>query len=180
MRGKIVQGAQVGCGAFARGQDLVNMRKNPKVECKWCCDISAARAEEAARDFGVPRHTSNLDDILGDPEVDFVKIATTHDTHLEIVERAARAGKHIFCEKPLAMDEAEAYKIIRAARRGGIKLCVNLNRRMSPALNSLRGRWSTHKSNPVTQPWRYVEASRAPIPGRACQPSVHPHPGRHR
>ncbi|MHB9026810.1 MAG: Gfo/Idh/MocA family protein [Armatimonadota bacterium] len=156
--------AQIGCGSFAAGQDLPNFRDNPRVTCTWCCDVSEAAARTLAAEYGVPNVTTDFLNIMRDPEVDFIKIATSHEVHLPIIEAAARAGKHVFCEKPLAMEEREALLIIRAVRQSGIKLCVDLNRRMSPALNVLKTRWQAHRARPASQPWRYIETDRAPYP----------------
>ena len=119
---KKIVAAQIGCGKFAWAQDLPNLSKHPDVFFKWCCDVNPAQAERAAREFGVPCHTTDFMDIIRDPEVNMIKVATSHEAHLPIIEAAAAAGKHIFCEKPMAMDDVEAYKIIRAVRRGIIKI----------------------------------------------------------
>jgi predicted dehydrogenase len=156
--------AQIGCGAFAAEQDLPNFQANPRVECTWCCDVNEENARNRARQFGVPKVTTDIMEVMADDEVDFVKVATSHEAHLPIIEAAARTGKHVFCEKPMAMDLREALEIIGIVRRSGIKLCVDLNRRMAPSLHALRARWQAHRANPVTHPWRYVEAIRDPLP----------------
>ncbi|MHB9133369.1 MAG: Gfo/Idh/MocA family protein [Armatimonadota bacterium] len=156
--------AQIGCGAFAAGQDMPNFKAHPQVTCKWCCDVSEATARQLAEEYDIPQVTTDFMDIMNDPQVDFIKIATSHEVHLPIIEAAAAAGKHVFCEKPMAMEDREALQIIRAVRRGGIKLCVDLNRRMSPALNTLKQRWQAQRAQPQSQPWRYIEAERAPYP----------------
>jgi len=156
--------AQIGCGAYAAGMDMPNYQRNDKVVCKWCCDIVEDNARKLAERFGVPNVTANPEDVFGDPEVDMVKIATSHEVHLPLIEMAARAGKHVFCEKPMALQEREALEIIRAVRRSGIKLCVNLNRRMSPALHALRRRWQDHRDHPRHQPWRFSEMERESWP----------------
>lgn len=160
MNSGILKVAQIGCGAFAASQDLPNYDRNPHVSCKWCCDVSLENASALAMRFGVPRVTTDAEDIFADPEVDFIKIATSHEAHLPLIERAAATGKHVFCEKPLAMNAAESLHIMRAVKRGGIKLCVNLNRRTSPALNALRARWQDHVAAPRHNPWRYIETER--------------------
>ena len=163
-KSNILTAAQIGCGKFAWNQDLVNLTAHPDVNLKWVCDVNSDNARRAAEHFAVPRCTSDLQEVLDDPEVDFIKIATTHEVHLPIIEAAAKAGKHIFCEKPMAMVNEEAYRIIRAVRRAGVKLCVDLNRRMSPAMQSLRRKWLDHAANPQHNPWRYVETVREPLP----------------
>jgi predicted dehydrogenase len=156
--------AQVGCGAFAADQDMRNFRENERVQCLWCCDLDGDRAKALAGTFGVPRVTTDFMDCINDPAVDVLKIATSHEAHLPIIEAAAKAGKHVFCEKPMALALDDCLKIIRAVHRSGIKLCVDLNRRMSPALQALRKRWLEHWRSPTHQPWRYVEAQRALYP----------------
>ncbi|MBT4498808.1 MAG: Gfo/Idh/MocA family oxidoreductase [Gemmatimonadetes bacterium] len=156
--------AQVGCGAFAAGQDLPNFQKHPHTRVKWCCDTDEQQARSLAKAFDIPCVTADLNDVVSDPEVDLIKIATSHEAHLPIVEAAAANGKHIFCEKPMALEEKEAFAIISAVRRGGVKLCVDLNRRMAPSLHALRQNWQQHLVAPRHQPWRYVEIERELFP----------------
>ena len=161
---KILCAAQIGCGKFAASQDLPNLANHPKVKLKYACDVNLAQAKAAAEKHNIPCFTDNFMDIINDPEVDFIKIATSHEAHLPIIEAAAKAGKHIFCEKPMAMYDEEAYKIIRAVRRGNVKLCVDLNRRMSPAMHALKKKYLEHAANPQHNPWQYVETVREPLP----------------
>ncbi|OGV56033.1 MAG: hypothetical protein A2017_13650 [Lentisphaerae bacterium GWF2_44_16] len=156
--------AQIGCGAFAEAQDFPNLTKNPKISLKWCCDISKDRAKEMAKKFNVPEVTTDFNAPINDPEVDMIKISTSHEVHLPIIEAAARNGKHIFCEKPMALEEDEAFKIISAVRKGKVKLCVDLNRRMAPSMHSLKANWLKHRANPRHQSWRYVEVERELFP----------------
>lgn len=161
--GKLIVG-QIGCGAFAKSQDFPNFKRNEKTEMKWCCDISAEGAREAADMFGIPEVTTDFNEVINDPEVDLIKIATSHEVHLPIIEAAAARGVHVFCEKPMAMEREEALKIIAAVRRGGIKLCVDLNRRMAPSMHALKAAWQAHRANPKHQPWRFVETDRELLP----------------
>ena len=161
--GKLVS-AQIGCGKFAHSQDLPNMAAHGAVVLKWTCDVNRSVADSAKEEFGAESGTDDFMEIVRDPEVDFVKVATSHEAHLPIIEAAAAAGKHIFCEKPMAMAEQEAYAIMRAVRKGGVKLCVDLNRRMSPALQALRRRFEEQRRAPRHQPWQYVETVREPLP----------------
>ena len=160
----ILTAAQIGCGKFAHSQDLPNLANHKQINFKWVCDINLAAAQDAAREFNVPNATNNFMDIINDPEVDMIKIATSHEVHLPIIEAAAAAGKHIFCEKPMAMHNEEAFKIIRAVRKGGVKLCVDLNRRMSPAMQALKKKYLEHIANPKHNPWQYIETVREPLP----------------
>jgi len=154
----------IGCGAFADAQDMPNFKRNQQVDVKWCCDVSPDRARNLADKFGIKKITSDFMEIINDPEVDLIKISTSHEVHLPIIEAAAAKGKHIFCEKPLAMNEEDALKIIGAVRRNKVKLCVDLNRRMSPSMFRLKQRWLDHCRTPRHQAWRYVETEREPFP----------------
>jgi predicted dehydrogenase len=156
--------AQIGCGAFAEGQDFPNFTRHPNTSLKWCCDLNLDRAQEMAAKFNVPNATDDFMDIVNDPEVDMIKIATTHEAHLPIIQAAAAKGKHIFCEKPMALEEEEAYKIISAVRKGGVKLCVDLNRRMAPSMHALKAKWLEQREDPKHQPWRYIESNREKLP----------------
>ena len=156
--------AQIGCGKFAWHQDLKNLSTRSDVMLKWVCDVDPDAARRAAEHFKAPCQTTDFMEIMKDPEVDFIKIATSHEVHLPIIEAAARAGKHIFCEKPMAMTNEEGWKIISAVRRGGVKICVDLNRRMSPAIQALRRQWLAQAADPKHQAWRYIEKQREPLP----------------
>ena len=149
--------AQIGCGSFATNQHGPNQVHNPHVgRIKWALDTNDENARQFAEKFGVEKIAESLEQITTDPEVDYISIATSHEAHVPIIESAAANGKHVFCEKPMAMNEAQSYKIIRAVRRGGIKLCVDYMRRQAPAMQALKREWLNHKNNPKRQPWRFV------------------------
>ena len=164
MNSKTLRVAQIGCGAFAAMQDLPNFQQHPQVECVWCCDVDESNARRLAQQFGVPRVTTDFRDVMNDPAVDFVKISTSHEVHLPLIQAAAQVGKHVFCEKPLALDTTEALQILRIVRESGIKLCVDFNRRMAPALQALKARWQQQKRDPQHQSWRYIETERPLFP----------------
>jgi len=156
--------AQIGCGHFAVAQDMPNFRDNPDIECTWCCDMDIDYARHVATQFGIANATNDLRVVLADPDVDLVKIATSNEVHLSIIEQASAAGKHIFCEKPLAMERIDGLKILRAVRRSGVKLCIDYNRTCSPALRELRTVWQEQVATPRHHPWRYVESARPLYP----------------
>lgn len=156
--------AQIGCGAFANEQHLPNLAERGDVELRYCCDANIDAARAAAEKYGASRVLGGCIEALDDPELDFVMIATPHDMHLPIIMEASKRGKHIFCEKPMAMKMEECWEIIREVRRAGVKFCVDLNRRMSPAMQALRRSVRAHQKNERHNPWRYVETDRAPFP----------------
>ena len=79
-------------------------------------------ADRFAREFGLARAHGSYDALLGDPEVSAVYIATPHPLHLEWTVRAARAGKHVLCEKPIALNRSGAATMIEMARACGVLL----------------------------------------------------------
>jgi predicted dehydrogenase len=86
-----------------------------------------------AREHGLILRNS-IDDVLGDPDVDAVLIVTPHSTHEALVIAAARAGKQVFCEKPLTLTTASAERMLAACDRAGIVLGIGHERRFEPAM----------------------------------------------
>lgn len=160
MTGRLVA-AQIGCGFFAEDQHGPNLVRNENVNrIKWACDVSDDNAAHFAERFGAEKTTRDFREAVADPEVDIILIATSHEIHLPIIELAAESGKHIFCEKPMAVDEEEARKIIRVVRKGKVKLCVDYMRRMAPAMIALKREWLAHRAAPAHHPWRPMVARR--------------------
>lgn len=95
-------------------------------------------AEGAAREIGCERWTDNYVELIEDPDVDLVTVATPNDSHEEIVVAAADAGKHIFCEKPVARKVIEAKRMRDAVERAGVKAQLNFNFRYYPAVQHAR------------------------------------------
>ena len=77
--------------------------------------------------------------ILNDPSIQAVVITTPNDTHAQLVREAAEAGKHIFCEKPLALDMAGADSALEAVASNSVKLQIGFQRRFDPAYREARG-----------------------------------------
>jgi myo-inositol 2-dehydrogenase/D-chiro-inositol 1-dehydrogenase len=94
-------------------------------------NLDAARAVGQA--CNVPRSVSDWYDVVTDPEVEAVVICSPTDTHAPILEAAAAAGKHVFCEKPIDLDLQRATAAVAAASRAGIRLQVGFNRRFDPS-----------------------------------------------
>jgi predicted dehydrogenase len=93
---------------------------------------------ESARRFGAVRGHAEWKDLVRDPEVDAVYVATPVHLHAEMAVAAADAGKHVLCEKPMALDVRECDRMIRAAGRNGVKLGVAYYRRFYPTLRRTR------------------------------------------
>jgi predicted dehydrogenase len=93
-------------------------------------------ATEFAAEMKLPLGTS-YEEVLADPHVDAVVLATPHSRHRPQVEAAAAAGKHVFCEKPFALTRADAEAALTACRRAGVALGVGHNRRLWPSIKEL-------------------------------------------
>jgi len=101
-----------------------NFAALPGCELTWCCDADEAARERVGAGFPGARLTGELDDLLGDPQLDAVVLATPVPTHGPLAERALRAGKHCFVEKPLAQSVADAERAVAAAKETGRVLMV--------------------------------------------------------
>ncbi|MFV0384528.1 Gfo/Idh/MocA family protein [Paracoccus sp. (in: a-proteobacteria)] len=99
---------------------------------------SAARAAEFAAGHGIPGATANLAEALADPEVTAVYISSTNEKHAAQALAAIAAGKHVLCEKPLAMSLDEAAGMVRAARDAGVVLATNHHLRCSASHRAIR------------------------------------------
>jgi predicted dehydrogenase/threonine dehydrogenase-like Zn-dependent dehydrogenase len=94
-------------------------------------------AATAARTFTIARVTSTVDEILADPGIGVVFIVTRHDSHPDLAVRALERGKHVFVEKPLALDLPSLDRVAEAARSAGTLLTVGFNRRFAPLTRAL-------------------------------------------
>jgi predicted dehydrogenase len=101
-------------------------------------ETNAAKAEAAAREIGCGVWTDDYRALLARDDIDVVTVAVPNNVHEAIVIAAAEAGKHIFCEKPLAMTVAEGRRILAAVEKAGVKAQVNFNFRFYPAIQHAR------------------------------------------
>ncbi len=98
------------------------------------------RAREFAERHGVPRALTSYEELLADPDVDIVYIATPNALHADPTVTAAKAGKHILCDKPLATSVADARRAAEAAEAAGVKLGVNFQTRHHEVMPEIRNR----------------------------------------
>jgi predicted dehydrogenase len=108
-------------------------------EITWLCDVDHGRLSRLANRYPGARTTNDLSEILVDPEVDAVMIATPVFTHFELATRCLEAGKHTFVEKPLAPSGAEADELIRLARERDRVLMCGHTFIYSPAVRYVKG-----------------------------------------
>ncbi len=89
---------------------------------------------QAAEDFGWEEHSTDWREVVHRPDIDVVDIATPPNTHAEIAIEAAKAGKHIFCEKPFTVTVEEAERVLKAVNLAGVKHMLGFNYRRVPAI----------------------------------------------
>lgn len=98
----------------------------------------AASAQKAAQEIGCEFWTADYRELLARGDIDVVDVTTPNHVHAEIVIAAAQAGKHIYCEKPLAMTVAEGQRMVAAAAQAGVKTQMTFNLRFFPAVARAR------------------------------------------
>lgn len=106
----------------------------PSVRLELLCDVPASRAETMADQFGFARATEDWAALVRDPEVDIVCVTTPNRLHHAMAMAAISAGKHVHCEKPLALTLAEAEEMADAAARSGVRTMVGYNYVHNPAV----------------------------------------------
>ncbi len=107
-------------------------------ELTWCCDGQPAIRERLAPLFPRARFTGELEDLLGDPSLDAVAVATPVPSHAELAVRVLEASKHCFVEKPLALTAAEAERVLEAQRSSGRVLMVGHLLEYHPGVRQLK------------------------------------------
>lgn len=129
--------AVIGAGNFAKATMLPILSK-AGARIKYVCSKGGASAQLLARKFGAQTATTDVEVVLEDPEVVSVFIATRHDLHQPIAVKALQHGKHVFVEKPLALDREQLSAVARAAGQApGATLTVGFNRRFSPLVRRM-------------------------------------------
>jgi len=125
----------VGAGNFASSV-LIPAFREAGARLVAIASEKGVTAAHAARKFGFESATADFDAVVSDPKINTVVIATRHDAHAGMAAAALRAGKHVFVEKPLALNEAQLEEVIRAYEEASSKepihLMVGFNRRFSP------------------------------------------------
>ena len=127
----------IGCGGIANGKHMPALSNLPNVEMVAFCDIIVEKAEKAKAEYGTPDAAVYEDykKLLEDKTIDVVHVCTPNRAHSFITVDALEAGKHVMCEKPMAINSAEALKMLEAARRTGKMLTIGYqNRQRSDAL----------------------------------------------
>ena len=128
------QVAFIGLGNYAKGVLLPALKKASKVALTTVVTSTGVSAGHAGEKSGFAVIATDPTAALADPETDTIFVATRHDTHASLAAAALRAGKHVFCEKPLAINAEGLAEVIAAAHEAAGILTVGFNRRCAPLL----------------------------------------------
>ena len=121
--GRIIKLGVIGAGGFAP-RHLGGIRQADNCEAVAICDVDIEKAKQKAEEFGVPRYYGSIDELLADPEVEAVTVVTNDQMHREATVKALYAGKHVLCEKPMALNLEDCRAMIEAQRATGNILMV--------------------------------------------------------
>src|ERR1700681_3745141 len=135
----MIRAAIVGLGRWGRSLASSVAGNSDDIKFVLAYTRTRASAEDFCRDKRIPLADS-YEQILRDPDIDAVVLATPHSQHQAQALAAAAAGKHIFVEKPITLDLASAHVVVDAARKAGVVLAVGLARRFHPSLAAVRDR----------------------------------------
>jgi predicted dehydrogenase len=130
--------ALIGCGSIAHFIHIPGLRLCPRVSLTFACDSSLETARSTADKFNIPRLTSDYHEVITDPAVDAVIIATPNHLHKPIAIEALAAGKHVLCEKLLGLDAGECAEMVGAAQKSGKVHMVSFVYRFAPALRYMK------------------------------------------
>jgi predicted dehydrogenase len=164
----MLNAAIIGLGRWGRNFTQAVHLRSERIRFARGVDSAPARVQEFAARHDLPL-CSDYAEVLRDPGIKAVVIVTPHSLHRPMVEAAAAAGKHVFCEKPLALNLRDAAAMIDACRRARVVLGVGHNRRLWPSMQELKriarsgelgeilhieGHFSNEHSNNTAGTWR--------------------------
>src|SRR6185437_12986073 len=133
-----IRWALIGASTIAEEWMVDAIRSQPDGEIVTVLSGSAERGRGFAEKYVIPSHSTDLGSVLADPAITAVYVSSTNKKHLSQALAAAKAGKHVLCEKPLALTEDEAAQMIEACESHGVKLGTNHHLRCAATHRKLR------------------------------------------
>ncbi len=122
----------IGAGLFAKGTILPILKDSKDINLKAVATAGGINAREIGKNYGFDYATTNYKEILGDKDIQAVIIATRHNLHKKFIIESLEAGKDVFCEKPLCINQEELEEIIKTYGQSNNRLMIGFNRRFSP------------------------------------------------
>ena len=126
----------IGAGSWAR-RHLEAWKENGDAEVVGIWNRTAVRAKALSEEFAIPRVEEDVGSLIHATDVDIISISMPHNLHYPLSIKAIKAGKHVFCEKPLAMNLREANDMWNEAERAGVKAGIQFSHRIDPTLMHL-------------------------------------------
>jgi myo-inositol 2-dehydrogenase/D-chiro-inositol 1-dehydrogenase len=126
---KVLNVGIIGAGRIAKVHAATLAYRIPSARVQAIADVNLGAAEQVAAEFKIPTVTEHPAAVFANPEIDAVLICSITGTHASFIEAAAAAGKHIFCEKPIALELPQIDRALAAVDKAGVKLQVGFNRR---------------------------------------------------
>jgi len=151
---KTVRLAVIGTGGMANVH-AENFQKISGCRMVAACDVDGTRAKAFAEKHKIPQSFSRTEDLLADADFDAVTIVTPDAFHLPVALLCLKAGKHVLCEKPLALSHGDAKKMVQCAGRAGVVNMVNFSYRDWPCIQAVAKVVASGEIGEV----RHVEAS---------------------
>ena len=133
----------------------------PEAELVALCSLDRPSMDTLAKRFNVAQTTNDYTELLADPQIDAVLVTSATNTHVEISQAAAKAGKHIFCEKPIALDLEQIDETLAIVEKAGVKFQVGFNRRFDASFMRVREAITSGK---IGEPHIMRITSRDPAP----------------
>ena len=157
---------KIGVGVIGTGRigklHIQHLSQNiPNAELIAICSLDIETAQTLTEQFNIPQITSDYPTLLSNSQIDAVIVASSTDTHVEICQAAAEAGKHIFCEKPIALDLKQIDETLTIVEKAEVKFQVGFNRRFDT--NFMRVREAV-TSGEIGEPHILRITSRDPAP----------------
>jgi predicted dehydrogenase len=123
----------IGVGGISQNQHLPNLARASHVFLKTICDLDVELLDNMSTRYNVAQTTTRYQDILNDPDINAVVVATKGELHVPMTLEALAAGKHVYVEKPLAENATECKRVVDARQAAGKSVAVGFNRRRAPA-----------------------------------------------
>lgn len=138
----------IGAGNFTK-MTMLPALKGSGAQYKYIASKGGVTGTAMAQKHGFSHSTTNVEDVLQDNEVDLVLITTRHNLHANMTVKCLEAGKHVFVEKPLALNKDELDKVIQAQQKSGKTVMVGFNRRFSPHAEKMKALLGSSQMNVI-------------------------------
>jgi predicted dehydrogenase/threonine dehydrogenase-like Zn-dependent dehydrogenase len=138
----------IGAGNFTK-MTMLPMLKGSDANYKYIVSKGGVSGTSIAKKYGFSHSSTNFNDVLIDEEIDLVLITTRHNLHASMTIKALQANKHVFVEKPLALNQSELNEVVAAQQKSGKTIMVGFNRRFSPHAEKMKVLLGTSQMNVI-------------------------------